>query len=80
MVHVDFSLITPEYTKEVTVSIPGKYMAYNALGAITVARYFGATYEDIKSGLNPFHVFGRSEMVPNKLGYKIKIMHIHHLA
>ena len=57
---VDFSLVTPEYTKDVTVSIPGKYMAYNALGAITVARYFGATYEDIKSGLNPFHVFGRS--------------------
>lgn len=74
---VDFSLITPEYTKEVTVSIPGKYMAYNALGAITVARYFGATYEDIKSGLNPFHVFGRSEMVPNKLGYKIMIDYAH---
>lgn len=74
---VDFSLVTPEYTKDVTVSIPGKYMAYNALGAITVARYFGATYEDIKSGLNPFHVFGRSEMVPNKLGYKIMIDYAH---
>lgn len=74
---VDFSLVTPEYTKEVTVSIPGKYMAYNALGAITVARHFGATYEDIKSGLNPFHVFGRSEMVPNKLGYKIMIDYAH---
>lgn len=74
---VDFSLVTPDYTKEITVSIPGKYMAYNALGAIAIARYFGATYEDIKSGLNPFHVFGRSEMVPNKLGYKIMIDYAH---
>ncbi len=74
---VEFSLITPDYTNNVTVSIPGKYMAYNALGAIAIARHFGATYEDIKNGLNPFHVFGRSEMVPNKLNYNIMIDYAH---
>ena len=74
---VSFDLITNDYTDNVTVSIPGKYMAYNALGAIAVTRYFGATIDSIKNGLNPFSVFGRSELVPNKLGYTIMIDYAH---
>src|SRR5699024_7477254 len=74
---VSFTLVTKEYTDKVTVSIPGKYMAYNALGAIAVAMNFGATIDSIKNGLNPFSVFGRSELVPNKLGYTIMIDYAH---
>ena len=74
---VSFTLVTKEYTDKVTVSIPGKYMAYNALGAIAVASFFGATIDSIKNGLNPFSVFGRSELVPNKLGYTIMIDYAH---
>ena len=74
---VSFTLVTSDYTDKVTVSIPGKYMAYNALGAIAVSRYFGVAIDSIKSALNPFSVFGRSELVPNKLGYTIMIDYAH---
>ena len=74
---VSFTLVTSDYTDKVTVSIPGKYMAYNALGAISVCKYFDVTIDSIKSALNPFSVFGRSELVPNKLGYTIMIDYAH---
>lgn len=74
---VSFTLITSEYEKEIEVSIPGKYMGYNALGAIAVSRYFNVSYENIKEALSNISVFGRSEMVPNKLGYKIMIDYAH---
>ena len=74
---VSFTLITSEYEKEIEVSIPGKYMGYNALGAIAVSRYFDVSYENIKAALSNISVFGRSEMVPNKLGYKIMIDYAH---
>ena len=74
---VSFTLVTSEYEKEIEVSIPGKYMGYNALGAIAVSRYFDVSYENIKDALSNISVFGRSEMVPNKLGYKIMIDYAH---
>ena len=74
---VSFTLITKDYEKEIEVSIPGKYMGYNALGAIAISKYFDVSYENIKKALSHISVFGRSEMVPNKLGYKIMIDYAH---
>ncbi len=74
---VSFTLITNEFEKEIEVSIPGKYMGYNALGAIAVSKYFDVSYENMKKALSKISVFGRSEMVPNKLGYKIMIDYAH---
>ena len=74
---VSFTLITDKYKKDITVSIPGKYMVYNALGAIAVSKYFDVSYDNIKEALSNISVFGRSEMVPNKLGYKIMIDYAH---
>ena len=74
---VTFTLITNEFEKEITVSIPGKYMGYNALGAIAVSSYFNVSYENMKKALSKISVFGRSEMVPNKLGLKIMIDYAH---
>ena len=74
---VSFTLVTDEYEKDITVSIPGKYMGYNALGAIAVSKYFDVSYDNIKEALSNISVFGRSEMVPNKLGYKIMIDYAH---
>lgn len=74
---VSFTLITDKYKKDITVSIPGKYMGYNALGAIAVSKYFDVSYDNIKEALSNISVFGRSEMVPNKLGYKIMIDYAH---
>jgi len=72
-----FSLCIENDEDEVTVSIPGDYMVYNALGAIGITKHFGVTIEDIKNGLKDVKVFGRSELVPNKLGLTIMIDYAH---
>lgn len=73
-----FTLIKENEEKaDITVSIPGDYMVMNALGAIGITSYFGATVEDFKEGLSNVKVFGRSEMVPNKLGLTIMIDYAH---
>ena len=74
---VDFTLVTDGKEDKIHVSIPGEYMVYNALGAIGIANLFGANFEDYKNGLSNFKVFGRSEMVPNKLGLTIMIDYAH---
>ena len=72
-----FTLCMNGEENEVKVSIPGEYMVYNSLGAIGVGNYFGVTIDDIKNGLDNFKVFGRSELVPNKLGLTIMIDYAH---
>lgn len=72
-----FTLVEDGEETEVTVSIPGDYMIANALGAIGIAEYMGAEKEDIQKGLKNVSVFGRSEMVPNKLGLTIMIDYAH---
>lgn len=74
---VDFTLVMQDKEEKVHVSIPGEYMVYNALGSIGIASIFGATIEHYKEGLSNFKVFGRSEMVPNKLGLTIMIDYAH---
>ena len=59
------------------ISIPGEYMVYNALGAIAIASTFDVSNEDIQNGLKDVRVFGRSELVPNKLGLTIIIDYAH---
>lgn len=75
--YVDFILFMDNVESKVRISIPGEYMVYNALGAIAVAREFNVTPENINSALSHFSVFGRSELVPNKLGLTIMIDYAH---
>ena len=74
---VDFTLVKDNQEEKIHVSVPGEYMVYNALGAIGIASLFGATFDNYKEGLSNFKVFGRSEMVPNKLGLTIMIDYAH---
>ena len=74
---VDFTLCMNNGEYPVRVSIPGKYMVYNCLGAIGIATHFGETVKDIQEALKDIKVFGRSEVVPNKLGLKILIDYAH---
>lgn len=74
---VDFTLCMDGNEEPVRVSIPGEYMVYNALGAIAIAKHFGATFDDIRTALKDIKVFGRSELVPNKLGLTIMIDYAH---
>lgn len=74
---VDFTLLKDNQEIPVHISIPGEYMVYNALGAIAVASTFDVSNEDIQKGLKDVRVFGRSELVPNKLGLTILIDYAH---
>ena len=74
---VDFTLIMNDKEDNIHLSIPGEYMVYNALGAIGISSLFGATSQNFKDGLSDFKVFGRSEVVPNKLGLTIIIDYAH---
>ena len=74
---VDFTLVNKEKELPVHISIPGKYMVYNALGAIAIASTLGVSNEAIQVGLKDVRVFGRSELVPNKLGLTILIDYAH---
>lgn len=74
---VNFKLCMDKQENDVYVSIPGKYMVYNCLGAIAISKKLGTTIEDIRNGLKNIKVFGRSEVVPNKLGLKILIDYAH---
>lgn len=74
---VDFTLVDKEKELPVHISIPGKYMVYNALGAIAIASTLGVSNEAIQVGLKDVRVFGRSELVPNKLGLTILIDYAH---
>ena len=72
-----FTLCMDGEESEVTTSIPGEYMVMNSLGAIGIAKRFGASIEAIQKGLADVKVLGRSEMVPNKLGLTIMIDYAH---
>ena len=72
-----FTLCDEGKENEITVSIPGSYMVMNALGAIGIAKFFGVSIDECKDGLKDVKVFGRSEVVPNKLGLTIIIDYAH---
>ncbi len=72
-----FTLCDNGEESKITVSIPGDYMVMNALGAIGIAKHFGAEIKDFQNGLKDVKVFGRSEIVPNKLGLTIMIDYAH---
>lgn len=74
---VNFTLVKNNEEIQAHISIPGEYMVYNALGAVAVASTFDVSDEDIQKGLKDVRVFGRSELVPNKLGLTIIIDYAH---
>ncbi|MCI8655389.1 MAG: UDP-N-acetylmuramoyl-L-alanyl-D-glutamate--2,6-diaminopimelate ligase [Clostridia bacterium] len=74
---VNFTLSINEKDEPICVSIPGEYMVYNALGAIAVATHFDVTPDEIRTALKSVRVFGRSELVPNRLGLTIMIDYAH---
>ena len=61
---------------ELDVDIPGKFMAYNALAAISVCRHL-VSLDAIKEGLNTVKVKGRVEPVPVPGHYTLLIDYAH---
>ena len=73
----DFTLIINNEENKIHISIPGEYMVYNALGAIAITHLLKININNIQEGLKSVKVFGRSELVPNKLGLTIMIDYAH---
>jgi lipid II isoglutaminyl synthase (glutamine-hydrolysing) len=60
-----FDLVAPEGTRRVSLSLPGLYNVYNAVGAASLARGLGASPDEIVDGLARFSAaFGRFERIP----------------
>ena len=75
--YVTFDLNLYGKDEQIQVSLPGEFTVYNALAAISVAKEFGITSDEIKKALKNFSVLGRNELVPNKLGLTIIIDYAH---
>ena len=76
-VSADFKAKIKDRNERIKVSIPGRFSVYNALAAISVARLFGVTPEEIKEALENIKVAGRSELIDNKEELKIMIDYAH---
>ncbi len=64
-----FDLVTPEWRQTVSISLPGLYNVYNALGAAACGYGLGMAAGQIKNGLEQFGAaFGRVERL--KIGGK----------
>ena len=75
--YVDYKAKVKDRNERIKVSIPGRFSVYNSLAAISVARLFGTTVEQIKEALEKIKVPGRSELVENKKDLKIMIDYAH---
>lgn len=76
-INVDFKVKLDTRNERVNVNIPGRYSVYNALAAISVAKYLGVDVQNIKDGLENIVVPGRNELVPNKNNLAIMIDYAH---
>lgn len=74
---VEFKVITPWFTDEIHVNIPGKFSVYNALAAIASCALMGISFEYIKEGLKNVRVPGRAEVVPIGTDYTVIIDYAH---
>lgn len=75
--YVDYKAKVKDRNERIKVSIPGRFSVYNSLAAISVARLFDVTVEQIKEALENIKVPGRSELVDNKEELKIMIDYAH---
>lgn len=74
---VEFKVITPWFTGDVEVNIPGKFSVYNALAAIGSCSLIGIPFEFIKMGLKKVVVPGRAEVVNINKDYTVIIDYAH---
>jgi UDP-N-acetylmuramoyl-L-alanyl-D-glutamate--2,6-diaminopimelate ligase len=74
---VEFDCTAPTWELPICVSIPGRFNAENALGAVCIADYFGIAKEAIRSGLARTVVAGRMEYVDVPAPYTVLIDFAH---
>jgi len=72
-----FTVVSPWFTGDVRVNIPGKFSVYNALAAIGTCALMGVPFEYIKKGLEKVTVPGRAEVLDIKKDYTVMIDYAH---
>jgi len=73
-------ILGTEFTAEgrrMKVSLPGEFNVYNALGAISVSRYFGVSTETCIEALAQIKVRGRAENVPFSEDFTVLVDYAH---
>ncbi len=74
---VEFNLVSPWYSGNFKVNIPGKFSIYNALAAIGVCGHMGIAREAVKAGLERVQVPGRAELVDTGRDFSVIIDYAH---
>lgn len=74
---VKFTAVTPWFTGEIKVNIPGKFSIYNALCALGVCGLLGVSHDRVKAGLEKVNVPGRVEIVETGKAYTTIIDYAH---
>jgi len=74
---VEFKVISPWFSGDLSVNIPGKFSVYNALAAIGSCALMGVPFENIKEGLLDVTVPGRAEIVNTGKDFTIMIDYAH---
>jgi len=73
-----FTLVTPRYSMDIEIKLPGRFNIYNALAAATAAYAEGIGRKSVKKGLERMsNVPGRSEIVYADTPYTIMIDYAH---
>lgn len=74
----EFKLITPKYSGNVKINIPGLFSIYNILAAIAVCYSMGYSYDDIDKGIKAIKpIRGRFEPVENNKGISVIVDYAH---
>lgn len=75
---IEYTLITPTYSTQIIVPIPGKFTVYNTLAVISACYILNIPIEIIKKGLeNSCGVEGRFEIVKNNKNLNIIVDYAH---
>lgn len=74
----EFKLVTPKYSGNVKINIPGLFSIYNILAAIAVCYFMGYSYENISKGIKAIKpIRGRFEPVENNKGISVIVDYAH---
>ncbi|MGL5694495.1 MAG: UDP-N-acetylmuramoyl-L-alanyl-D-glutamate--2,6-diaminopimelate ligase, partial [Peptostreptococcaceae bacterium] len=75
---VSYKLITPSYSTDIYIPVPGKFTVYNTLSVIAACHILNISIDIIKKGLeNSIGVEGRFELVKNNKNLNIIVDYAH---
>ncbi|MDD2533400.1 MAG: UDP-N-acetylmuramoyl-L-alanyl-D-glutamate--2,6-diaminopimelate ligase [Eubacteriales bacterium] len=80
LVGTAFDLVSPWFSGEVFVGMPGKFNVYNALAAIASTACLGVDFAAIRLGLATIAVPGRVQPIPTGRDFQVIVDYAHNAA